>query len=179
VNLLKLFASQLGYVWQGADKLPVHNKALFSIFAAIANQDRKPALDLLRQINYSLEYKTSPNFTGFEELYNKYKDSKIVKKIESRHAYVMTVMAALLAVARTDGVLATADFLWLKEIDRPMWYMLNNVGRRAAFPEVAGAIAHWRIETRMQRKLMTPMIEEAVKALKIAIEEIIYPEDED
>lgn len=175
----QLFASQLGYIWQGADKLPIHTKALFTVFAAIANQDRKPALALLRQFNYSLEYKNKPDLSGFDDLYNKYKESKIIKKIESSHGYVMTVMAALLSAARIDGVLATADFLWLKETDRQLWYMLNNVGRRAAFPEVAGAIAHWRIETRMQRKLMTPMIEEAVKALKIAIEEIIYPEDED
>ena len=113
------------------------------------------------------------------KLLKKHKDAKLIKKLESRHAYVSTVMAALLELARTDGVLATADFLWLKTIDRQLWYILNNVGRRAAYPEVAGAIAHWRIESRMQRKLITPMIEEAVKALKLAIAEIIYPQDDD
>lgn len=175
----QLFASQLGHIWQGPDKLPVHAKALFAIFAAIGNQDRKPAIDLLRQFNTSMNFKDKPDFRGYEELLEKYKDSKVVKKLESRHAYVMTVMAALLELARTDGVLATADFIWLKTVDRQLWYMLNNVGRRAAFPEVAGAIAHWRIESRMQRKLISPMVEEAVKALKMGIEEIIYPEDED
>lgn len=175
----QLFAAQLGYLWQGPDKLPIHTKALFAIFAAIVNKDRDTAFKMLRQFNTSLEYKDTPDYTGIEELLKKHKDAKLIKKLESRHAYVSTVMAALLELARTDGVLATADFLWLKTIDRQLWYILNNVGRRAAYPEVAGAIAHWRIESRMQRKLITPMIEEAVKALKLAIAEIIYPQDDD
>lgn len=87
-------------------------------------------------------------------------------------------MASLLESARTNGVLACSDFLWLKTVDRPLWYMLQNVGRRAAFSEVAGAVAHWRIESRMQKRLMSPMIEEAVKALKIALSEIIYQDEE-
>lgn len=175
----QIFAHQLGTFWQGPDKLPMHTKALFAVFAAVGNQDRKVGLDLLRQFNEAFKSGKKPNFKGVQEILDKYKNTKIVKKVESRHAYVMTVMAAMLELARSSGVLACADFLWLKSIDRKLWYMLNNVGRRAAFPEVAGAIAHWRIESRMQKKLMTPMVEEAVKALKIGIEEIIYPEDED
>lgn len=175
----QVFAAQLGYMWQGVDKLPIHQKALFAVFAAIANQDRKTGIGLLKQFNVSLLYKDTPDFSGVEEVVKKYKNSKLIKKVEKRHAYVITFMAALLELARTDGVLASADFVWLKPIDRKMWYMLNNVGRRAAFSEVAGAIAHWRIESRMQRKLTTPMVEEAVKALKIGVNEIIYPEDDD
>lgn len=175
----QVFAAQLGPMWQGADKLPPHTKALFAAFNAVANKDREAGLNLLKQFNQSvLSGKNTPDFSGVNNILNKYKDSKLTKKVESRHAYVITVMAALLELARTDGVLATADFLWLKPIDRKLWYMLNNVGRRAAFPEVAGAIAHWRIESRMQRKLTTPMIEEAVKALRIGLNEVIYPQDD-
>jgi len=175
----QIFAAQLGYVWQGPDSLPVHTKALFAIFAAIANQDRDEAFALLRQYNTSLQYKDAPNYSGYEKLLEKHKNSKLIKKIENRHSYVMTVMAALLELARTDGVLACADFLWLKTVDRQLWYMLNNVGRRSAYPEVAGAVAHWRIEARMQRKLITPMVEEAVKSLKVALTEIIYQDEND
>ncbi len=173
----QLFASQLGYIWTGPENLPLHTKALYAAFIAAANHDRKNAIEFLRQINMSLEFGTAPNFKGTEELLAKHKDSKVVKKMQPRHAYVMTMMAAALELARSNGVLACADFLWLKTVDRNLWYMLNNVGRRSAFPEVAGAIAHWRIESRMQRKLMSPMIEEAVKALKIALLEIIYNEE--
>ncbi|MBP9721549.1 MAG: type IVB secretion system coupling complex protein DotM/IcmP [Gammaproteobacteria bacterium] len=175
----QVFAMQLGYIWNGPDQLPIHTKALFAVFAAAANQDRKTAIQFLRQFNTALEFNNTPDYTGVEELLAKHKNSKIIKKVEQRHAYVMTVMAGTLEIARSTGVLACADFLWLKTVDRQLWYMLNNVGRRAAFPECAGAIAHWRIESRMQRKLISPMIEEAVKALKLALTEIIYQDEND
>lgn len=174
----QVFSAQLGQMWQGPERLPMHTKALFAVFSSIANQDRESGLKLLQQFNQSILYSNKPNFSGVNELLKKYKDTKLVKKVESRHAYVMTVMAALLELARSDGVLATADFIWLKPVDRKLWYMLNNVGRRAAYPEVAGAVAHWRIESRMQRRLITPMVEEAVKALRIGLNEIIYPQDD-
>lgn len=175
----QVFAAQLGHLWQGADKLPVHTKALFAIFAAIANQEAKAPHDLLKQYNISLEYQKIPDFTGYEPLLDKYKDSKVIKRIEKQHAYVLTIMASLLEIARTNGVLACADFLWLKTVDRQLWYMLQNVGRRGAFPEVAGAVAHWRIEARMQKRLISPMIDEAAKALKTAIAETIYHDEND
>jgi len=88
-------------------------------------------------------------------------------------------MATLLELARTDGVLATAEFLWLKPIDRPLWYMLNSVGRQTAFPEIAGVFAHWVAEKRLDRPLKVPMVEEAVKALEMAMKEIKYEPDEE
>lgn len=175
----QIFAAQLGYLWNGADQLPIHTKALYAVFAAAANQDRQPAIALLRQFNSALEYSNTPDYKGVEELLAKHKNSKLMKKVEQRHAYVMTILAATLELARSNGVLPCADFLWLKTVDRPLWYMLNNVGRRSAFPECAGAIAHWRIESRMQKKIVSPMIEEAVKALKLALTEIIYEDEND
>jgi intracellular multiplication protein IcmP len=118
------------------------------------------------------------DFKGVRELVKKYKNTKFAKLAEHHHAYLLTVMATLLESARTDGVLATAEFLWLKPLDRPLWYMLNAVGRQTAFPEIGGAFAHWIAEKRMQRPLKVPMIDEAVKALDLAIKEIIYEPDD-
>ena len=88
-------------------------------------------------------------------------------------------MASLLELARDDGVLAGAEFLWLKTIDRPLWYMLNSVGRRTAFPEVAGPFGHWMVEKRLRRPLKTPMVAEAIDGLEEAVAEVIYKPDED
>lgn len=84
----------------------------------------------------------------------------------------------MLEAARTDGVLATAEFIWLKAVDRRLWYMLNSVGRKTAFPEVAGPFAHWKIEKRLRRPLKVPMVDTAVDAMEEAISEIIYKPDE-
>lgn len=102
----------------------------------------------------------------------KYQDAENVQEILGKHAYLLTVMASLLKHSRDDGVVPSAEFLWLKPIDRRLWYMLNSVGRQTPFAEVGGPFAHWRAEDAMKRRSLVPMIDEAIKALEIAIKEI-------
>lgn len=171
----RVFATQLGPLWGGVDRLQSHVKALFAIFAARANGDAA-AMTMLRQLNISAI--TKLDFTGVDQLYKKHQDSKLVKSVTDSHAYVLTVMASMLALARTDGVQASADFLWLKPLDRRLWYTLNTVGRQTPFTEVAGIFAHWVAEKDMGRKLLIPMVEEATNALELALKEIIYKPEE-
>ena len=174
----RIFSLQLGPVWYGVDKLPIHIQALFAIFAARANRDRAASDQLLNQISASAN-SGKLDFTGTQELLKRNYDSKLVRRAIERHAYVYTVMASLLELARTDGVLASAEFLWLKPLDRKLWYMLNSVGRQTAVTEVAGPIAHWLAEKKVARPLKVPMVDQAVKSLDIALKEIVYePEDE-
>lgn len=172
----KLFATQVGSLWPGTHRIPPHVKALFSIFAARLNGDSKSAMDLLMQINRSSA--TKLDFTGSNELCQKHENTKLVKKIVQAHAYLLTVMAEMLEAARSDGVQASADFLWLKPVDRRLWYMLNTVGRQTPFVEVAGPFAHWVAEKEIGRRLLVPMVEEATNALETALKEIIYKPDE-
>lgn len=172
----KIFALQLGPLWQGTAKLPPHARALFAVFAARYNSDGKAAYDLLRQM--SRTYTTKLDFTGADELCRKYENTKGVQKVVESRAYVLTVMASMLEAAREDGVQASADFLWLKPFDRRLWYMLNTVGRQTPFVEVAGPFAHWVSEKEIGRKLLVPMVEEATNALETALKEIIYKPDE-
>ena len=81
-------------------------------------------------------------------------------------------MASLIEKARQDGVVPSSEFLWLKPIDRRLWYMMNCVGRQTPFSEISGAFAHWKAEKVMGRRSLTPMIDEAIKALELAIKEV-------
>jgi intracellular multiplication protein IcmP len=172
----KLFAMQLGPLWTSAEKLPPHLKALFAVFAARINADTKPAMELLARISASSDGKL--NFSGTEELLKKHANTKLVQAIVKNHAYVATVMASMLLGCRDDGVQASADFLWLKPVDRRIWYTLNTVGRQTPFIEIAGIFAHWIAEREAGRKLMVPMVEEATKAVELALKEIVYQPDE-
>lgn len=174
----KLFAIQLGQMWPGINRVPPHIKALFGAFAARVNGDGKGAAELFANINKSSM--TKLDFTGADELLKKHYDTKLVKKVVNSHAYLLTVMAEMLEAARSDGVQAPADFLWLKPVDRKLWYMLNTVGRQTPFCEVAGPFAHWTAEKEMGRPLLVPMVEEATNALEVALKEIVYiKEDKD
>lgn len=174
----RIFAMQVGQFWRDIESFPMHIQALYAIFLARANHDREAADKLLDQIAVSATT-DKLDFKGVKELVAKHRTSKPALYAERRHAYLLTVMMTLLELARTDGVLATAEFLWLKPIDRSLWYVLNSVGRQTAFPEVAGAYAHWLAEKKFDRPLRVPMVDEAVKAMSAAIKEVKYePEDE-
>lgn len=173
----KVFALQLGPLWQGTAKLPPHTKALFAVFAARYCGDSKAAASLLANISQSSS--ATLNYEGVEPLLKKHINHKGIQKIMQSHAYVLTIMASMLEAAREDGVQAAADFLWLKLVDRRLWYMLNTVGRQTPFTEVAGPFAHWIAEKEIGRGLVLPMVEEATNALALALQDIIYTPDED
>jgi len=172
----KLFVMQLGPLWTGSERLPAHVRALFAIFAARINADTKPAMKLLTQLSESSSGKL--NYSGVDSLLKKHEKYKLVQQIVNSHAYVLTVMASMLQAARDDGVQASADFLWLKPVDRKLWYTLNTVGRQTPFIEVAGVYAHWIAEKEAGRKLYVPMIDEATNAVVVALKEVIYRPDE-
>ncbi len=169
---------QLGSLWSSVDALPIHLKALVVCFLSRAERKNKISDDLLRQIAQSASH-GKLDFKGVEEQLMQYKHSHIIKWLQGRHAYVGTLMASLLEVARSDGVLATSEFLWLKPLDRRMWYMLNSVGRQTPVVEVAGLFAQWLAEKRLSRALRAPMLKEAVVALEEAIKNILYREEGD
>ena len=173
----QVFSMQMGPLWTGLENLPPYALALFAAFCAKAENDDAGARKLLNQISRS-SHSGKLDFGGTRELLVTHVKSKKVGRAVGPHAYLLTVMAEMLELARTDGVLANADFLWLKLVDRRLWLMLSSVGRQTPFAEVAGPFAHWKIEKRLRRKLKTPMVNEAVIALDAALSQIIYnPED--
>lgn len=174
----RVFVLQLGDYWKNLEALPIATKALFAVFAARINRDRNGAQELLLQIADSAQT-GKLNFSGVGGLLRKHVKNKLIARTVHSHAYVLTVMASMLTLARNDGVLASADFLWLKPVDRRLWLMLNSVGRQTVFSEVAGPFAHWNVERVMGRPLRSPRVDEAVNGLEAAIKDILYMEEED
>lgn len=173
----RLFSLQLGRLWNGVQSMPPYMQALFAAFAAKACKDSKVSNDFLSQISKS-STEGKLNFAGLKDLLNKYYNRSEIQKVCQSHAYVYTVMASMLELARTDGVLSTADFLWLKPVDRQLWYVLNTVGRQTPFVEVAGIFSHWVAEKQYGRAIVVPLVVEAVNALSAALKEILYVPDE-
>src|SRR3990167_2548166 len=169
----RLFVLQMGPMWDGVERLPLHMKAVLVIFVSRIARDKDVALTLLDQIAKS-SVSGRLDFTGVDEFVKRYGNHKVVKWSATRHAYVYTVLATLLEIARVEGVLATSEFIWLKPLDRRLWYVLNSVGRWTPVVEVAGVYAHWIAEKKLRRALNTPVVSEAVIALDKAVSEILY-----
>lgn len=172
----QVFTRQLGRMWRGPEKLPLHRRALFAAFIARGMRDTKAAQQLIWQINNSAtaDHSKELDFTGADELWQKYYPSKMVQKLVQAHAYEFTLLIGALLFARQDGVFATSDFLWLKPRDRSCWYVLNSVGRQTPCCEAAGVFAHFLAEKSLGRALTVPMINEAVKALQLALNDVLY-----
>ncbi len=174
----KVLALQLGPLWNGCiDVLPEHMQALLAVFMTRIAGDIDRADKLLDQIAASAA-NGKLDFSGVHGLLRKYMNTKPVVKVMQRHAYVTTMMASMLELTREAGVLCSADFLWLKPLDRKLWYVLNSVGRQTAVPEVAGIFSHWLVEKKFQYPMKTPMVDAAVNGLEEAINEIIYEPEE-
>ncbi len=167
----RVFTLQLGPVWSGFDSCPVHVRALIAVFLSRINRDKDTAAKILLNLDQFAAVDnidtTIPN-----RVIRKHCNDESVQDILSQHAYLLTVMASFLSASRDDGVVPSSEFLWLKPLDRRLWYMLNSVGRQTPFAEVGGPFAHWLAEKSMGRRLIAPMIDEAIKALEIAVKEI-------
>ncbi|MCX7118042.1 MAG: type IVB secretion system coupling complex protein DotM/IcmP [Legionellales bacterium] len=167
----RVFTLQLGPYWSGFEHCPPHAQALAAVFISRMNRDRASATKILEFLDKSRS-EGKLDFSIATPILKKHQNSEMVQEILSKHAYLLTVMASLLLASRDDGVMPSAEFLWLKPFDRRLWYMLNCVGRQTPFSEISGPFAHWRAEKAMGRRSLVPMIDEAIKALEVAIKEI-------
>jgi intracellular multiplication protein IcmP len=167
----RVFTLQLGPYWDGFERCPPYARALIAVFIARMNRDRSSASNILSALDKSAAL-GKMDFSVANATLKKHQNAENVQEILAKHAYLLTVMASLIAAARDDGVVPSSEFLWLKTTDRRMWYMLNCVGRQTPYAEVAGPFAHWKSEKVMKRKLLAPMIDEAIRALEIAVKEV-------
>lgn len=173
----RAFAAQLGRGWHGIENMAPHRRALIAVFFARANRDAKSALALVSQLANSAA-DGQLDCTGADELWKKHIKAKKMQEMCAIHAYEFTVFISALLAAREDGVVASCDFLWIKPIDRRLWYVINNVGRQTPAVEVGGIFCHWYHEMALKRPLSAPRIDGAVEALNIALSDVIYIPDE-
>lgn len=166
----KFFSSQLGKLWEGPEKLPSHVRALFACFIAQACRDKDGAREGLATLALSV-WTGKPNYQFVEPLLQKHMGNKLLEPVFEKHAYVVTVLSAVLELARQTGVLPPAYFIWLRPMHRSLWYALNNVGRRTPFCETAGVHAHYLAEKVAGHRIERPYVIEAVKALERALRE--------
>lgn len=174
VRAEKLLQSQLGKLWTGFDKLKIYEQALLVIFAAQACGDKKGATNAINQIALSaaqVGIKKMPDFSSIKPLI-KYLDDPTVQQQISRHAYVYTILAQMLQLARSTGVLPSSYIVWLKTRDRTLWYVLNCVGRQVSYIEVAGIFGHWKAEQIARHKLEAPYVSKAIEGLERALSEV-------
>lgn len=170
------FARQLRRPWNGLKDAPVHVRALMVAFALRGGKKGDECYDLLGKMsrgwaNHGSVAKAIAKDAELAKMIRKWSNDPAIMApaldIARRHAWTETAMAASLTWARNNGgVLASADFIWLRAEDRGLWYVLNSVGRHTSHVEAAGAIAHWKAEQITRRPMPEPDVDEAVFGLE-------------
>lgn len=200
----QLFAAQLGPRWEGFAALPAWQRKLASAFALFACEEKEAAQHLLDSLSLSFRapvpaqkaclhffpprwtparrarpctLDTSVDRDLVPRIDRALASPQVRRAIRAHSQWRNLALLALYELARGKGVLPTAEFIWLRPLDRKFYYLLNNVGRRTAWPEIAGAWAHYTAEKVLadmdpnSTGIATPRVEEAVNALEAALYE--------
>ncbi len=163
---------QLGRRWEGPLKLPVYAQGLYAAFALRHVRKRKECEQLLNELAlcWTPDGGIRPSGNLLSKIRKVIKDPKIgghLQKFADQHAYETTALLRCLSRARQEGgVLAPAQFLWLRGADRNLWYPLNNLGRKSYHAEAAGAIVHYTNELIASQKIPTPRFDEIIKGIE-------------
>lgn len=145
----KNFIKQLGKNLNDVDKAPAHVKALMALFWLNRTAGQKKTYEFAGQLaELILPHKPIPApkvIALADAILNNPKKSNLVDnqnakeymtKVIKQYTGTNTIMAALYYLCGpfsmydggNTGVLAPNAFMWLKGVDRPLWYTLNNVG---------------------------------------------------
>lgn len=170
----KAFARQLGKRWGGPMRLEPYKQILLAAFCLKAGRKRDKADVLLGRLAVCWSHKEGLQLKKDKTLLKEAR--KVLKNKDvagstlakcNQHAWENTALMRGLLNARDEGgVLAPAQFVWLRAFDRELWYPLNNLGRQALHMEALGAHAHYKMEKITQRPIPKPKVDDAVAAIR-------------
>jgi len=169
----KAFAKQLGPRWRGAKNLEPYKQILLASFCLKASRKRGDSDTMLGRLARCWDEKHGLKLSRDRKLLREaravLRDQSLSNSVLKRcneHAWETTALIRGLFTARQEGgVLAPAQFVWLRAHDRNLWYALNNLGRQSLHMEAIGAMAHYKSEKLAQRPIPRPKVSDAVKSL--------------
>ncbi|MDX6038084.1 hypothetical protein SH917_20970, partial [Acinetobacter baumannii] len=91
-----------------------------------------------------------------QKIVERYWNHPVAKEVFSKHAYVRTALIALIYKTRTLGVLAPCELRWLRNYDRTLWALVQNVGRPSVYVEQLAAFSHYTSEAYYHRRKISP-----------------------
>ena len=179
IKAREVLEEQLGKPFEGYGGLTPWRRALAVAFLTYAGGDKKGGVAILDAMSSSygerngratcriLEDENFPQ--RLERLWERH-SALLSERCLRRHGHFEAPwFMALLYRARRKGVLANAQFLWLRPMDRPLWYALCQCGGRTAMMEGAAAWAHYMMEEQAGHTLDSPHVASAVSSLRDAL----------
>lgn len=187
---------QLGGLWRGLDHAEAPVRCMLAVSALHAAQKREEAIRLLGDLAESLSLEPQEGRSGpakplaFPAAVVTQADYWLAQDevgppalaLAARHGFATPALMSVLTYARLrGGVLAPAQFAFLKLVDRRLWYALHSLGFPADAPgqqphpnprvEAIGARDHWAAELAVGARLVAPAIDRAVAVIRAAADD--------
>ena len=148
-----------------------YERAILAAFCLKASRKRDQADDLLGRLALCWSYEKGMRM-------DKKLMRDVMKVLRSRdlaagtlaecnlHAFKATALLRALQYCRSEGgVMAPSQFVWLRAVDRDLWYPLNNMGRQSHHMEAMGAMSHFKAERMTKRPIPVPKLDGAVGSI--------------
>ncbi|PSU89775.1 hypothetical protein [Photobacterium kishitanii] len=113
-----------------------------------------------RKIKYKIKSNREVNL-----IIKTFQNDQKIKSVIKIHAYDYTVIASLIEEARKGGKLPSCMSLWLKTVDRNLFYVFNNLGRQVGWIECLGFWAHYMAEKSTNAPFPYPKIENGIDGI--------------
>ena len=173
IDIIKLqveLSNSLGSIWINIYNEPSYIKVLIYIFSVKITKKYKKTNNLLKNISSKFDFKKKDIFIN--DINKKlYYYHEIITQYSKYHYYTNTVVINMYYYAKKRGIFSSSEFLWLKIIDRNLWYALNSLGRKTPFIEGSIIVSHWNIEFLLKKKVIIPFMEEVIFAIKKNVKE--------
>jgi intracellular multiplication protein IcmP len=187
----KELVRQLGQPWTGRSAAAPALRCILAAFALHGVQRREEAAGLLGLLSEGLPVTKTDAGSGpdeplaFDEKTVAVADRVLAEigvavwalKIMETHYFTTPGLMSVLNGARLrSGVLAPAQFAFLKLVDRRLWYALHALGFESDGPlahphpsqriEAIGAHCHWAAERAVGAPIPTPELDAAITAIR-------------
>ena len=186
---------QLGDVWRGSKHAAPHVRCMMAAIGLHRARMRAEAVAFLGDLAESLPNPKGDKRSGPEDALVFPADvvavadgwlrkpaiaGPLLATMDQHFFTTPALMSALTEARLKAGVLAPAQFAWLKLVDRRLWYALHSLGFEVDGPkahphpsprvEAIGARDHWAAERLAGRPLPVAAIDRAAGAIKAAWE---------
>jgi intracellular multiplication protein IcmP len=145
-------AEQLGKPWSGPGQLAPHALALFVALCIQGARKRDEARAFAGELAGCWWPKKGfrPSRAVLKKIKAVLSDPAMVNpalEIARQHHWTNVVFLRLILWARERaGNFASSQFVWLRPVDRTLWYVVNGAGRQPFWVEAAGVKAHFDAE---------------------------------
>ncbi len=172
IQLVSIFADR-GKNVVYPDRMSAAGKVMYALLVAHAfggKDGKKDYERAMNELNYSCTDHPNglPNLTVAQWIFDKYRLHPKASNLFAVHHWEYTYLYSLFFMAKRQGKVTHRQWLWLKPLDRVLFYVLNTVLRKVPHTESAAVWCQFDFERKAAKAGRVPVDENGIPAIVTA-----------